>query len=187
MTESKSKEIAVVSSRRGFSVKFTKDLKQKFLDNYSITGRIIDCCRSVGMSHSAVRNHVLNDKEFAARFEEAKLTFQESIEKEVKSRAIDGWEEPVFYQGKVVGYIIKKSDRLLELLVKRHIKEYRQPTQIINTSTSNTVNVQMTELEEMPKEARDKLRELMGMMVKKPSEEQNKTPVLEGEFEETDS
>jgi hypothetical protein len=46
----------------------------------------------------------------------------------IHSRAIDGWDEPVFYQGVEVGSIRRYSDRLLEMQAKRHMPEYRDHT-----------------------------------------------------------
>jgi len=47
------------------------------------------------------------------------------VSRAVHNRAIDGWLEPVFYKGELIGYIRKFSDRMLELQAKRYIPAYR--------------------------------------------------------------
>lgn len=49
--------------------------------------------------------------------------FRESLVKEARSRAVDGWKEPMFYKGELQGYVRRKSDRLLELLMRGHLPE----------------------------------------------------------------
>jgi hypothetical protein len=40
------------------------------------------------------------------------------LEAEARRRAVQGWDEPVFHQGRKVGTIRKYSDRMLEILLK---------------------------------------------------------------------
>jgi hypothetical protein len=42
----------------------------------------------------------------------------DALEREAWRRAVEGFDEPVHYQGEVVGYVKKYSDRMLELLLK---------------------------------------------------------------------
>src|SRR5262245_34519876 len=40
---------------------------------------------------------------------------------EIRRRAIDGWDEPVVYQGVLTGAVVRKySDRMLELMAKAY-------------------------------------------------------------------
>jgi hypothetical protein len=50
----------------------------------------------------------------------------EEIEAEIYRRAIKGTKEPVFYEGTKCGHKRVYSDRLLVLLARRHIPEYRE-------------------------------------------------------------
>ena len=45
--------------------------------------------------------------------------------KEVFTRGVIGWQEPVFFGGECIGYVPKKSDRCLELYLKAHDPAYR--------------------------------------------------------------
>ncbi len=53
----------------------------------------------------------------------------------VHNRAIEGWDEPVFYQGRVVGKMRKYSDRMLEMLAKKEIPGFRDKSEVdVNVS-----------------------------------------------------
>lgn len=55
------------------------------------------------------------DPEFAAAWADALQEACGSVEMEIHRRAVEGWEEPVYQKGELVGTVTKYSDRLLEL------------------------------------------------------------------------
>lgn len=59
-----------------------------------------------------------NDPDYPERFKEAKERFRSQVFEAVRSRAIDGWEEPVYYEGLQVGTKRKYSDTLLKDLAQ---------------------------------------------------------------------
>lgn len=61
--------------------------------------------------------------EWREAWNNAHQLYTESLEAEAHRRAVVGVEEPVFYQGVVVGHITKHSDRLLELQLKANAPE----------------------------------------------------------------
>ena len=65
------------------------------------------------------------DPAFKKAIEAAMETGKDVIREEIRSRAIDGWLEPVVSAGKLVTYQRKKSDGLLTMLAKAHLNEYR--------------------------------------------------------------
>lgn len=65
------------------------------------------------------------DSDFKKAIEAAMETGKDVIREEIRSRAIDGWLEPVVSAGKLVTYQRKKSDGLLTMLAKAHLNEYR--------------------------------------------------------------
>src|SRR5205807_601275 len=48
------------------------------------------------------------------------------IEAEIRRRAMEGWDEPVYQQGARVGTVRKYSDTLLIFYAKRRMPEYRE-------------------------------------------------------------
>lgn len=65
--------------------------------------------------------------------------YREKISHVIHDRAVDGWEEPVYYQGECIGHVQKYSDRLLELQAKRHCPEYRDKSQVDHNVTGGVL------------------------------------------------
>jgi len=138
-------------------LKFTQLQKCKFVEAIEKTGRIFEACKCVGISQGTYYKHRINDMTFAANVEEAMNVFRDSIVKAVHSRAIEGWEEPVFYNGEIVGYTRKYSDKLLVALAQRFIPEFAPRSHIHQTTTvSGTIG-----LKNLTREDRDELRTIL--------------------------
>lgn len=58
------------------------------------------------------------DPEFAAAWADALQEACANVESEIHRRAVEGWDEPVYQRGELVGTVTKYSDRLLELRAK---------------------------------------------------------------------
>ena len=58
------------------------------------------------------------DPQFCTQWDEAVEEAAARIEGELHRRAVEGWDEPVFQKGEMVGTIKRYSDRLLEILAK---------------------------------------------------------------------
>lgn len=140
--------------------RFTTALKVKFLEHYATSGLFIQSALAAGVSDVTVRSHIKKDEAFAAAFEVAEKKFLEHVESEVYRRGIKGWLEPIVQKGEHVRghcadcqgqgvlpdgntcpscngegqgqpmYVRRYSDRLLELLAKRHIPEYREKVDV---------------------------------------------------------
>ena len=63
------------------------------------------------------------------------------LEREAHRRGIEGWDEPLYYQGKLTGHTIRKrSDRILMMLYERHCG--RAPEVRVNMNTAPIAIVQ---------------------------------------------
>lgn len=69
------------------------------------------------------------DPSFEAEIQRAKDEYAERLEAEAHRRAVEGVDEPVFWQGEEVGAVRKYSDRLLELMLKKHNHAFREKFQ----------------------------------------------------------
>jgi hypothetical protein len=67
-----------------------------------------------------------DDPAFEEMFAEAYEAGSAYFETVARDRAIDGWEEPVFYQGEQCGAVRKYDHTLLMRLLERRKPEYRQ-------------------------------------------------------------
>lgn len=111
-----------------------KERKEAFLKALRETGVVAHAARiaSPGTKTPTTTFYEwrLLDEEFAREWDAALEQAIADAELELRRRAIDGWEEPVFQKGELVGTVKRKSDRMLELLIKRHIPQYNEKRQV---------------------------------------------------------
>lgn len=81
---------------------------------------------------TSFRDLVARDPAFAAEVGAAIEQANAAVEHEIWRRSQEGWKEPVFYMGEVVGEITKFSDRLLELRAKAAMPERYAPERNLN-------------------------------------------------------
>ena len=88
-----------------------------FLAAYQETGTIRAAAEAAGIDRTT-HYRWLDDPEYAELFYQAQQEAVESLEAEARRRAVTGWQEPIFYQGQVVGHRRRYSDTLLIFLLK---------------------------------------------------------------------
>jgi hypothetical protein len=88
-----------------------------FLAAFAETGTVTHGAKSSGISRQTHYNW-LTDAGYSERFSDAQEQATDNLEREARRRAVEGVEEPVYYQGEVVGKIRKMSDTLLIFLLK---------------------------------------------------------------------
>jgi hypothetical protein len=104
-----------------------------FLAAYSKTGVVTVAAEMAGVHR---RNHpfwLQNDKDYPAlpTFNEAHAVACDTIEAEMRRRAIEGVDKPVFYKGQQCGTVKEYSDMLLAMLANGAMPEkYKQKTKI---------------------------------------------------------
>lgn len=105
----------------------SKKKRNAFLTALILNGGLAEpAARDVGYTSTAfLRKIKRDDEDFSEAWDEAIEAAGDLIEAEVYRRAVHGVMEPVYFKGKISGYILKYSDRLAELLLKRHRPEYR--------------------------------------------------------------
>lgn len=106
------------SKREKKAPKFLKELREN-------GGFIGKACEAVGISKPSVYAWREDDPAFAAEWDRAIDLATEDLEREARRRALNGVEEPVFYQGEECGRIRKYSDTLLMFTIKARKPEYR--------------------------------------------------------------
>ena len=103
--------------------KITSESKDLFIKHLKQTCNVTASAVTAGCSVRAIYYIRERDEEFAEKWEEAVGEATDSLEAEARRRAVDGFEEPVYYKGVQVGAYLKYSDRMLELLLKAHLPE----------------------------------------------------------------
>ncbi|PAX07254.1 hypothetical protein [Sphingomonas lenta] len=92
--------------------------KRAFLDALGKGGCLRDAARRAGVSHQTVYNHQRADKAFARQCALALEMAATDIELEAWERAVKGEEVPIVYRGEVVGTRLRRSDRMLQFLLR---------------------------------------------------------------------
>ena len=119
------------------ATKLTPKKREKFLTELRRTGNVTLSARVVGTTRFTVYGWRDRDAAFAAAWDEAVEEAADLLEAEARRRAHDGVEEPVFYQGDVVGHVKKYSDVLLMFLLKGiRPEKYRE-----NLAVTGTIQV----------------------------------------------
>jgi len=112
---------------------FTVKRKEKYLallrDHPEIGGSKSLCAEAIGITTGCINEHLRVDPVFKEMYEEAREAWvDENLLKEAIRRAIDGDEKKIF-GGKDKNELLyiekRRSDRLLELLLKANRKEFR--------------------------------------------------------------
>jgi hypothetical protein len=127
------KDLLVLFPGRKFEIgkiRVTTAAITKILNEIALTGVMYKACIATGVSPLQFLRLRKENNALELLASEAKEIYREHISQVVHHRAIEGWEEPVFYQGREVGTVRKYSDRLLEMQARRHIPEYRESTQM---------------------------------------------------------
>jgi hypothetical protein len=107
--------------------KLTPIRRQSFLDYVRDGWSVTAAAKKIGVTRQALYALKLLDPGFAEQWEDAYESGTDLFEDEVKRRALDGIEKPVFYKGEIVGHIREYSDTLMAIVLKaRRPEKYRE-------------------------------------------------------------
>lgn len=93
--------------------------QELFLKALAENGSVVDACAAVGISSTSAYRARERIDGFAKRWDAALAKVRPKLEEAAYKRAVEGWEEPVYQNGKLVGVKKRFSDSLLKMLVQR--------------------------------------------------------------------
>ncbi|MHC4545759.1 MAG: hypothetical protein ACYSYL_14765 [Planctomycetota bacterium] len=99
--------------------------KRLYIQNLAMYGLKTKAADGTGFSHDTFERLRRTDEDFDLKCEQAMAVFRDSLEEVAIDRAKEGWDEPVYQQGMMVGTKRKFDHTLLLALLKRHIPEFR--------------------------------------------------------------
>lgn len=124
------------------NVKFDDRRKKLFLDLFPKMGSVVKTAALVKINPATVHRHLREDEQFRKAFEEANDALVDELEAEAIRRAKDGVKKPIFKDGRVVGYEVVYSDRLLEMLLRGRSDRYKNSTNVkVSGEVDHNVNV----------------------------------------------
>jgi hypothetical protein len=100
------------------AVKVTAEKKARFLAALAQGCTISTAARTLNIDPRSFYRHKVDEPDFAEDWEAAYKEGTERLEEEAKRRAAEGWDEPVYYQGDIVGYVRKYDSTLLMFTLK---------------------------------------------------------------------
>ncbi len=138
--------------------------QNKFLAAFAETGTIAAAAKAARIPRRRHHTWLERDEDYVERFVEAQEIAGEKLEEEARRRAVEGWTEPVFYEGIKVGDKPKYSDRLLETLLKGNLPEkYRERYENVGEPEKHiNYNVDLTQLSTEELRSLEKMTEKLG-------------------------
>lgn len=108
--------------------KFTKLVQERYLGALAASGLLVHSADVAGVNFDTVDIYRRKNPEFNKEVELAQKRYNELVEAEIHRRGMKGYKKAVFYKGERVdgGEVVEYSDRLLELLAKKRMPEYRE-------------------------------------------------------------
>lgn len=103
---------------------------QWFLEQFAQCGVVSEAADSANIHRSTVYVWTKASARCAREFAEARARADDVLRTAAKRRAVDGVLEPVFFQGKVCGYVRKFSDTMLARLLAAHCEEHKDESTI---------------------------------------------------------
>ncbi|SKA85541.1 hypothetical protein SAMN02745704_01883 [Paucidesulfovibrio gracilis DSM 16080] len=97
---------------------WTRQRRAAFLEALALRGNVTWAAHQAGISRSRLYKLRKTDPELAKEWDEALAESADLLEAEAVRRAVEGTEEPYFYQGEQRGAARKYSDQLLMFLLK---------------------------------------------------------------------
>ena len=114
--------------------------RERFLKAYAVCGTVSTAAKAAGVTRNTIYVWAEHDESFALAMRQAELEATEVLETEAWRRARDGYSEPVYQQGKLVGTVQRYSDALLVFLLKARAPErYRDRVDVSVTPVIKAV------------------------------------------------
>jgi hypothetical protein len=112
--------------------------QRAMLEAYAICGNLTKAAELAGISRLTHYDWLEREPGYGTAFEAAETRFADQIREFVRQRALVGVPEPIIWQGEIMRdkdtqeiiTVLKRSDRILELLAKSRCPEFRDKTEI---------------------------------------------------------
>jgi hypothetical protein len=157
----------------------TEARREKFLGELRTNGGLVRRAAQAASPHSTgargalqtFRDEAARNPEFRAAWEDAEADGLAALESEAVRRAYSGWQErPILDKdGNTRGHVHKYSDRLMEIILKAKLPEYRDRAYLdvnadahVDASVRASVDVRLTAL--MREMTNEELGEMQGYL-----------------------
>lgn len=129
---------------RRLSARSAQKAKGKFLAAYAKLGNCSAAAEATGINRHHHKYWMAKSAEYREAFAAADDEATEALEKEARRRALEGREEPVYWNGQQVGTVRKYSDVLLIFLLKAKKPDiYREVSSKLTVNNSLQASVKV--------------------------------------------
>ena len=154
--------------RKPGTTKFGKgsSARKRFLEELAETGRFYDSCKAAGVAYMTMQKfrdpqYEWYDADFVEEVAEAIEAYTDKCRAEVHRRGVEGWVERGIFDkdGTHLGDVVRYSDRLLELHIKKHDPGYREHVSVdarAAVAAGGVINL-LADVEKLPREMRNAL------------------------------
>jgi hypothetical protein len=108
----------------GRQTKLTRKKRDLFLKLMRKTGNVSMSAKAIGISRARLYEIKAEDPKLSIEWVDAVEESTDRMIEEARLRATKGRRKPVYHQGKIVGYVMERSDSLLMFLIKGRRPEY---------------------------------------------------------------
>lgn len=143
--------------------KIPEKVWQKLLDGLRDHGIVTDACFACGISRKTFYQRKKEDEAFHDEAELAQAEGLKSLEDVAVKRATIGDEEPVYYQGEIVGHVNRRSDQLLMFLLQGRDARYKRKQEITGPDGSPFSVLMKMNDEDLNAEITRRMKELEDM------------------------
>jgi AcrR family transcriptional regulator len=120
--------------KRGTGLLATAEQKVAFIEALQKNGgNVSGALRESKLNRATAYRHFKEDGEFSEAWLEALEVSNDSLFTEARRRAVEGVDEPLFYNGKEIGSVRKYSDTLLIFLLKQSEAQKKWRNRIVQT------------------------------------------------------
>ncbi|MFC2000025.1 terminase [Chloroflexota bacterium] len=112
----------------------TQQLKKAFLDAYAEKGTVTAAATAVGINRWTHYDWMKKCARYEKDFARAESLYCDILEAELHRRGVEGWDEPVYQQGGLVGTVRKYDSTILIFKCKGHIPEKYRDRQDIKVT-----------------------------------------------------
>jgi hypothetical protein len=153
----------VETPREGPQVQFDAERRAAWLLAYERTGEKKAACGAVGIGRQTLYDHLRRDPEFRAQAEAARDRLLETLMGRLKHVAVDGVEKTTYDKdGNVLSVTRTYDVRALLAWIKRLERDkWGDHVQVDKTVKGSVDHVHRVKPAELPKVARDRMRDLL--------------------------
>jgi hypothetical protein len=125
-------------------IKFDDPAKQRFLEEFSKWNLMTPSAAAAGVSLQTVQNHLKNDEEFIAAFENCKINYRDRVIAHGQKLIFDGIEEPIIggeFRNEIIAHKQVIFPNLVAMEMRKVDPDYKDRKELDHKNTGGCVIV----------------------------------------------